>query len=61
MCQSHARRQRLYGDPMGVPVVSTPTVIRDRRAVGLPDTGPTEAMTRRWMRQEALNDVAWLS
>jgi hypothetical protein len=61
LCQSHARRLRLYGDPLGVPVKASARVIRDRRAVGLPDSGPTPAMTRLWTRQEELNDVAWMS
>lgn len=57
-CEPHYRRWRRHGDPLatrprGMRVLTDHELVQLRRAVGLPDTGPTPDMRIRWLRQEA--------
>lgn len=47
-CKAHYERWRRHRAPLG-----DSDLIRLRRAVGLPDDGPTQAHRERWAREEA--------
>lgn len=56
LCPTHYQRWRRHGDPaaVGRPVYAMhpAELVRLRRMVGVPASGPTRRMVHRWNRQE---------
>jgi hypothetical protein len=52
-CLSHYSRWRKTGSPLGRGPVSRRELLVLRRAVGVPDDGPSPEQTARWIREEA--------
>ena len=53
-CQMHYGRWRRTGSPLGKGPLPLVEVVRLRRMIGLPDTGPTPAMRREWASTEGV-------